>query len=63
MTVSGPQPTAKSTLVKWEGVFFFITTLHTSTKECYCGERMVPVNFYLRVVSVNKAVAFFLSYR
>ena len=65
MIVSGPQPTAKSTLVKWEGVLFFIITLHTSTKECYCGERMdlVPVNFYLRVVSVNKAVAFFLSYR
>ena len=65
MTVSGPQPIAKSTLVKWEGVFFFIITLRTPTKECYCGERMelVPVNFYLRVVSVNKAVAFFLNYR
>ena len=63
MTVSGPQPTAKSTPVKWEGVLFFYNNITLPTKECYCGERMelVPVNFYLRVVSVNKAVAFFLS--
>ena len=63
MIVSGPQPTAKSTPAKLEEVLFFIITLHTSTKEFYCGERMelVPVNFYLREVSVNKAAAFFLS--
>ena len=47
MIVSGPQPTAKSTPVKWEGVLFLIITLHIPTKECYRGERMelVPVNF------------------
>ena len=55
MIVSGPQPTAKSTPAKLEEVLFFIITLHTSTKE------LVPVNFYLREVSVNKAVTFFLS--
>ena len=57
-------PTAKSTPVKWEGVLVSIITLHTPTKECCCGERMelVPVNFYLSVVSVNKVVAFFLSW-
>ena len=32
MIVSGPQPTAKSTLVKWEGVLFFIITLHYQRK-------------------------------
>ena len=57
-------PTAKSTPVKWEGVLVSWITLHTPTKECCCGERMelVPVNFYLSVVSVNKVVAFFLSW-
>ena len=32
MTVSGPQPTAKSTPVKREGVLFFIITLHYQLK-------------------------------
>ena len=32
MIVSGPQPTAKSTPVKWEGVLFFIITLHYQRK-------------------------------
>ena len=46
MTVSGPQPTAKSAPVKWESVS--LITLNTVTTVCECGERLelVAVNFY-----------------
>ena len=39
MTVSGPQRTAKSAPVKWDGVSL-LTTLNTVTMVCKCGERM-----------------------
>ena len=39
MTESGPQRTAKSAPVKWDGVSL-LTTLNTVTMVCKCGERM-----------------------
>ena len=62
MTVSGPQPTLKSTPVKWEGVSFINNSAYTNEG--------VPVwraygvgygKFYLGTLSVNNAVALSLS--
>ena len=60
MTVSGPQPTLKSTPVKCEGVSFINNSAYTNEG---VPERMelVAVNFYLGTLSVNNAVALSLS--
>ena len=52
MTVSGPQPTAKSTTVKWEGISF-INNIEYSND----GMELVAVNFYHGAIFTKQAVA------
>ena len=58
VTVSGPQPAAKSTPVKWELVS--LTTLHTPRNVCKFGELMelALANLYPGATSANKLGVF-----
>ena len=59
VTVSGPQPAAKSTPVKWEGVSF-INNIEYTRKVCMFGELMelALANLYPGATSANKLGVF-----